>query len=83
MIASFLAKIGTGLGLKLLGALAALGTVAGILFSARQSGKNAERVDGMKKNLKAAEKRNEVEREVERRPADAVHDRLRDKWTRD
>lgn len=73
----------SGVGLKVMGALAAIGAVAAVLLGARQAGRNAERVDAMRRTLKSVEVRNEVEREVLRSGGDAAHKRLLDEWSRD
>lgn len=82
---AFLGFIGRALmpyALKLLlwGAIAA--AVAAVLLGARNAGKNAERVAGMRRQLDNVKERNRVERETGRLGPDAVHERLR-KWQRD
>ena len=69
--------------LKLLMGVAIAGAVAAVLLGARNAGKNAERVAGMKRQLDNVKERNRVERETGRLGPDAVHGRLRDKWQRD
>lgn len=73
----------SGVGLKIMGALAAVGAVAAVLLGARQAGRNAERVDAMRRTLKSVEVRNEVERDVLRAGGDAAVEQLYDKWSRD
>jgi len=64
----------------ILGALTAL---AAAVVAVRQSGKQAEKVDAMKANIKAIKKKVEVEREVDRIPDGDAAKRLRDSWSRD
>ena len=68
--------------LKLLlwGAIAA--AVAAVLLGARNAGKNAERVAGMERQLKATRSRDETDRRNARLGDDAVHKRLFDRWSR-
>lgn len=77
------AKLFTGLGLKIMGGLAILGAVAAVLLGARQAGRNAERVDAMRRTLKSVEVRNDVERKVLRSGGDAARKQLLDGWSRD
>ena len=83
---AFLGFIGRALmpyALKLLlwGAIAA--AVAAVLLGARNAGKNAERIEGMGRQLRNAKERNRVERETGRLGPDAVRERLRTRWQRD
>jgi hypothetical protein len=67
---------------KLLGfALTALSVFA-TLFAARQSGRNAERVDNMKSQLKDVDRANEIERN-NLKLSDADVDKRLHKWNRD
>lgn len=53
------------------------------LFSVRQSGKKAEQSRSAQQNLKAMEKRHDVEETINRLPDSDVQQRLREKWMRD
>lgn len=83
-------QLGSRLYTWLLGALAALATIAGIYLRGRSVGKQAEQAKQAQQDLAAERARGEViqeasnaQIEVSRLPADDVHQRLRDKWTRD
>ena len=80
---TFILGLFKGATLKLLMWAAIIGAVAAVLLGARQAGRNAERVDGMRRQLENVNARNKVEREVGRLGDDAVTGRLRDKWQRD
>jgi hypothetical protein len=74
----------------ILGALAVLAAVAGVYLKGRSAGKQVEQAKEMKEDLAAERAKSEtiqevhdVQTEVARLPADAVRERLRDKWTRD
>ena len=79
---SFIGKLIAPYALKLLlwGAIAA--AVAAVLLGARNAGKNAERIAGMQRQLKASRSRDETDRRTARLGDDAVHKRLRDRWSR-
>ena len=68
--------------LKLLMGVAIAGAVAAVLLGARNAGKNAERVAGMKRQLDATRSRDETDRRTARLGDDAVHKRLLDRWSR-
>jgi hypothetical protein len=68
--------------LKLLAGLAIVGAVLAILLGAKNAGRAAERVDGMRRQLDNVKERTDVENDVAR--ADPVErSRLRRKWERD
>jgi len=68
--------------LKLLAGLAIAGAVLAVLAGARNAGRTAERVDGMRRQLNNVKERTDVENRVAHaKPAD--RQRLRDKWSRD
>lgn len=77
----------TGLGARAWGYLAAAGgIVLGLLVmfgKARQSGKDAVRLEAAGERDKNREKRDAVDRDVQRAGDAAVDKRLRDKWSRD
>jgi hypothetical protein len=79
---SFMGGLLKPFALKLLlwGAIAA--AVAAVLLGARNAGKNAERVAGMERQLKATRSRDETDRRNARLDDDAVHKRLLDRWSR-
>lgn len=83
MIAAFFGRIFGGISTKLLAGVAIAMAFLGALLYARKSGKDAARVEGLEHKIENVEVRNEVEREVGRAAPDAVHQRLRDKWSRD
>ena len=73
-----------------LGALAVLGTVAGVYLRGRAAGKQSEQAKETQRDLaterekaQTIQEANDAQTEVSRLPADAVHQRLRDKWQRD
>lgn len=66
----------------LLGA-AVVAAVMGVFLYGRSSGRMVERVEGMRHQLKNVENRNDVTRETDRLPDDAVTERLHDRWSRD
>jgi hypothetical protein len=68
--------------LKLLMGLAIAGAVAAVLLGARNAGRNAERVAGMKRQLDATRSRDETDRRTARLDDAAVHERLLDRWSR-
>lgn len=80
---SLVPKIFSGIGLKILAGVAIFGAVLAVLAGARSAGRNAERVDGMRRTLESVEKSNAVEREVMRTGGDAARKRLLDNWARD
>lgn len=74
----------------LLGGLAAVAAIVGIYLNGRSAGKQVEQKKAMKRDLEAQRAHAETLREVTdaqietgRMPAADVHERLRDKWTRD
>ena len=68
--------------LKLLAGIAVVGAVLMVLLGARNAGRTAERVDGLRRQLNHVKERIDVEDSMARaRPADRR--RLRDKWSRD
>ena len=79
---AFLGKLIAPYALKLLlwGAIAA--AVAAVLLGARNAGKNAERVAGMERQLKATRSRDETDRRNARLGDDAVRKRLFSRWSR-
>ena len=79
---AFLGKLIAPYALKLLlwGAIAA--AVAAVLLGARNAGKNAERVAGMERQLKATRSRDETDRRNARLGDDAVRKRLLSRWSR-
>lgn len=77
------ARLFSGIGLKILSVVAVVGAVLAVLAGAKSAGRNAERVDALRRTMKSVEKRNEVERDVLRSGGDAARERLLDKWTRD
>lgn len=83
MFAGLIGKLFTGIGLKILGAVAIAGAVTAVLLGARSAGRNAERVDALHRTLKSVEKSNEIEREVARTRGDDARQQLLDKWSRD
>lgn len=66
--------------LKIVGILAAIGAVAAVLFGARQSGRNMERVEAMQQGVKIANERRKIEQDVARTSAQQQRDELRD-WS--
>lgn len=68
--------------LKLLAGLAILGAIAAVLMGAKNAGRTAEKVEGMQRQLKNVQVRNEIEHTVATvSPAERV--KLRNKWERD
>jgi len=72
-----------GAGLKVLAGVAIVGAIIAVLAGARSAGRNAERVDGMRRSLDAVRESNEIEDYISRAGNTVVRDQLRDKWTRD
>lgn len=83
----------TALGRKacawLLAAVAVLAAVVGVYLRGRSAGKNGEQAKVTERELANERARNETiqeassaQIEISRLPADDVHQRLRDKWTR-
>lgn len=68
---------------KLLGVAVSALSVVGVLLGARKSGRDAERVDSLKKTSKHVEQAHEVENKNARLPDGGAADRLRDRWSRD
>lgn len=62
-------------------AVAVLAAVASVLLGARQAGRNAERVDNLKKALANENERKRIDVDVSG-ASDAELGKLRDKWTR-
>lgn len=67
----------SGLGLKILGGLAAIATVAAILLGARQAGRNAERVENLQRTVENARAAREIERDTRALPDDDLDNLLR------
>lgn len=80
---AFILKLFSGIGLKIMGGLAIVGAVVAVLAGAKSAGRNAERVDAMRRTLKSVETRNAIERNVTRSGGDAARKRLLDRWSRD
>ena len=83
-------QLGNKLYTWLLGALAALATIAGIYLRGRSAGKKTEQAKQAKQELaeerargKTIQEASDAQIEVGRLPAADVHQRLRDKFTRD
>lgn len=83
-------QLGNKLYTWLLGALAALATIAGIYLRGRSAGKKTEQAKQAKQELAEERARSETiqeasnaQIEISRLPADAVHQRLKERWTRD
>lgn len=54
-----------------------------LLSRMKEAGRAEALAEGVERQLKNVERRNEVEREVGRLSGDAVRERLRERWTRD
>jgi hypothetical protein len=74
----------------ILGTAAVLAAVAGVYLKGRSAGKQVEQQKATQRELaderaraNTIQEANDVSAEVNRMPADAVRDRLRDQWTRD
>lgn len=67
----------SGIGLKILGIVVIIGAVLAVLAGAKQAGRNAERVDGLKRNLENARVRREIDRKTHALDDDALDDGLR------
>lgn len=74
----------------LLGALAALATLAGIYLKGRSAGRTVEQTKATERDLETERAKAEtiqevsdVQIEVSRLPVDAVRERLRERWSRD
>lgn len=80
---AFLGKALAPYALKIMAGLAIMGAVAAVLLGARQAGKTAARVEGLRKQLDNVEKRNAVDRDVGRASGADVRKRLRENWQRD
>jgi hypothetical protein len=72
-----IASIFGGFGLKILAGLAIVGAILAVLTGARQAGRNAERVDGLQRNLENARVRREIDRDVRAATDDDLNDGLR------
>jgi hypothetical protein len=72
----------TGLGLKVWAILGAILAVLAALWKVYSAGKTAARVEGMEKQIKNVETRNNVESDVRRATPDDLSKRLSE-WTRD
>lgn len=68
--------------LKLLAGLVIAGVVAAVLLGARNAGRMAERVEGIRRQLANVKERTDVENRVATADA-AERGRLRRKWQRD
>lgn len=79
MIAFLFSKVGRWIAL----AVGLILLAVTVLASAKRAGRQAERVDQMRRTLEAMEKRNAVERDTGRLPAGAAAERLRNDWSRD
>lgn len=80
-LGSLIARFGLPLLLKALAGLAIVGAVLAVLVGAKNAGRTAERVEGMRRQLDNVKERQDVESHVA--GADpAERKRLRDKWTR-
>lgn len=73
-----------------IGALGIIAAVAAVYLRGRSVGKNVEQAKAVQENLAEERARsetireaNDAQTEIARLPADAVHQRLRDKWQRD
>lgn len=73
-----------------IGALALAGAVAAVYLRGRSAGKEGEQAKAAQENLaeerarsETIQEANNAQTEISRLPADAVHQRLRDKWQRD
>lgn len=69
--------------LKLLAGAAIIGAILAVLAGARNAGRTAERVEGMRRQLDNVKERQDVENEVRRIGGDAARERLYDRWSRD
>jgi hypothetical protein len=78
---AWVARLASGIWIKVAGAAVALGLLVTVYLSIRKSGRDAERAAAQARVLRNVEKRNEVDRTVAREPDPAG--RLRDKWSRD
>ncbi len=72
----------TSFGLTILKFGAIILAVIAVLFGARQAGKNAEKIDQLKQQRKAARKAHEVDIDVDRMPDGAASDELFNDWKR-
>lgn len=68
--------------LKLLAGLAMVGAILAVLLGAKNAGRAAERVDGMRRQLVNVKERTDVENRVATAEPDERR-RLRRKWQRD
>jgi hypothetical protein len=67
----------SGIGLKLLMGVAIAGAVLAVLLGARQSGRNAEKVEQLQRAMEGARERRKVETEVSGLGDDELDDKLR------
>lgn len=78
----------SGIGAKLLGALAVVAIIVSVVLrwgaAERAAGRAKERAEALQQKVRNAEERRDVEAELDALPAgDPERQRLRDKWTRD
>ena len=78
-----IASLFSGIGLKIMGGVAILFVVLGVVFKIRQSGRMAERVEAQTRVLKQTEVRHAIERDVRRLARGNAANRLRERWSRD
>ncbi len=78
-----IASLFSGIGLKIMGGVAILFVVLGVVFKIRQSGRMAERVEAHTRVLKQTEVRHAIERDVRRLARGNAANRLRERWSRD
>ena len=72
-----------GIGLKTWGYIAAFFALLAALTKIYSAGKDSAKVEALQDQVENVGKRNDIEQEVRRAGPDAVHDELRNKWTRD
>ena len=77
---NFFTKSALGLNILKFGAI--IFAVVAVLFGARQAGKNAERIDQLKANQKAARKAHEIDIDIDRLPDGAASNELFNDWKR-
>ena len=69
--------------LRVAGFFATLFSVVGLVLGIRKSGRDAERVENLKKQSERVGVAHEIENENRRIPDGGAADRLRDRWSRD
>lgn len=77
------ASLFSGIGLKIMGVVAVLFVVLGVIFRIRQAGRMAERVEAQTRVLRQVEVRHEIDRNIRRLAAGNAAERLRNEWSRD